>query len=410
MNKALVEYIFKHKITGILFVLYVLLGMVIRWRCWLAKDSQYDIGDYGEFGWISFHMKDSYDTGVREPLWCWILKIWFIVTNTQSFDASFYIAQALDFIWFPIILFLSMLFCEGYLGKWQSWIIGWILAMSNYQIFHELSGLREPLETIFILILLFALIRKDNLPIWNLGKKWALVVISSALMLTRVGYVQVLFIVLPLFFWLNAWPLRHCFFILLISFLFVIPYYQNNFINYGNPQYFSNKNLGIFWARDFQHRKGFPYNKSQLEKTEHHFPPLTLSQYLSRRHKWHQIPEVVLSGIYKIFFYYPNVSGLLIWRFPLEKYVKKMSPFHAAVMFFYLMGYYSLLRENGKRRFVIFMFIVMAPYYLFGHIQVVLRYALCVAPLFLMILSHGMVQTLAKAGTLRKVFKFEVST
>ena len=118
----------------------------MRYQYWASRPVELDIGDYGGYSYLPFTMEHAYDTGIREPFWVWLLKGWFKITGTIKSEGSFFTASALGFIWFPMILFLSMLFCEDYFGKWQAWILGWILSISNFQIFHEFLGLREPLE------------------------------------------------------------------------------------------------------------------------------------------------------------------------------------------------------------------------------------------------------------------------
>ena len=282
-----------------------------------------------------------------------------------------------------------MKFCEGYFGVYQAWILGWILAVSNFQIFHEFLGLREPLESVGALSLLFLLLSDS----WSSAKKWGLAGISAVLMLTRVGYVQVLLIVLGIFFRLNRWRARDLALVWGIGVLLVVPHYLYSRAHYGDPLYFSHEELGKLWGRDFEHRPGYPHNWTEwAQEGEKNIHPMTLGEFLFKAHRWWQAPVILGKGVYNVFFKYDTVEHLIFFRYPVNAIFKKVRPVVFTFLFLLCLGYFEILREPGKRRFVLFLFLFILPFYLGAHIYVLHRYLTSISPLIYMVLSCGLIK------------------
>lgn len=389
--------LFGHKTNLYFFLAYLLLGSFIRFQYWSSKPSELNVGDYGGYSGPAFAMRHAYDTATREPFWVWVLKGWFWITGTHSSDGSFWTGSALGFVWFPIILFMSMRFCESYFGKWQAAILGWILCVSNFQIFHEFLGLREPLESVLVLSLVTIFLKRGEPPAWTMFRSAALCLIGSALMLIRVGYVQVLFLVFPLFFLLNRWKVRRAFLIWALGFMTVLPYYRYSQATYGDPLYFSHLELGKLWGRDFKHREGYPRNWDEWEQQkEIGVKPMSLGEFLFKKHRLRQFPSVVAGGVYKIFFYYDTVEHLIFFRYPINTLIPKVRPVIFTYIFFLCAGYLSILASASQWKFLLFLFMIFLQFYVGAHIYVLHRYMTSISPLLFMTLSQGLVTAPSK--------------
>ena len=376
---------FQRRWVACSFVLLLVVGLAVRAAFWVKNPAGLDIGDFGGYAAPAFEMSHPFDTGDREPFWCWVLKAWFGLTGAAQ-QGAFRSAQTLGFLWFPLILYLGMRFAEGFFGAGQAALLGVFLAFSYNQIFHQFLGLREPLECVLALLLLRTLtLEKEPGRIHKAG----LAAISAALMLTRSAYLQVLWLVLPAMFRLRRWRVRHALLILCLASLFAIPHFLHNLSLRGNATYFSNLELGKLWGRDFAHRKSYPGNWKEWELWgERDVEPLTLGAYLFEKHRWWQAPWLFAWGFAKYFLWHRILTAHLLYNYA----PPWVAAVHVPVVLFYLWGLAAAAKDRRQRTVLPAVFGLLLPYYLVGHIQVNMRYSLCVSPFILLFLAHGVIQ------------------
>lgn len=130
--------------------LIIALALVIRWD--VLMEFQYRPLDPDAVGYrqITEAMKHPYDTSYREPLWIWVIKIWYVLLGSS--DLSLRVLSIL----FSLFLLIGAykLFSSCVHGALPTLITVTLLAVNPYLAFMSVRGLRLELYTIAILLLI----------------------------------------------------------------------------------------------------------------------------------------------------------------------------------------------------------------------------------------------------------------
>lgn len=289
----------KTAVTGI-----ILLGLVARWEA-LAIAAHLPLDpDAVVYRQIADDMQHLYDTKFREPLWIWVIKLWFLIFGSS--DLHLRILSVFLSVFLLVAAWQFIYRLTGHAGI--SLLTLTILAAHPYLILMSVRGLRLELYTIALLILAFYTFVGDPC-ISPRARILGLTIGGTLTILQQLNS----FTFVP-FFWLYAfWRYRLPWLYLLApasaAAALVAPYLIYCARTFGDPLW--SINVHAIWYRNYElmvvKKTGCAWYRSlaEFEKNAYLGPKITTFEYIF---KMHSLKEVVLrlaEGYGKLFLY-PN--------------------------------------------------------------------------------------------------------
>lgn len=202
-------------------------------------------GDAETYISIAKDMKHPFDTGIREPLWIWFIKILTIFDNLLIYRLST--------VFIHVIIIYYVFKLMGYLSynNYFIFISLSILSLNPYISFLSIQVMRDSGILLLIVFLTYLIVTiKEHEPLKR-KSIIAFVTIFTLLGLIKIQYLFTTFLITFYFFWiLKIINVKNMLLFLSIPLFFSVPHLINNYYVYGDMMY--SLNIHLKWMRNFE--------------------------------------------------------------------------------------------------------------------------------------------------------------
>lgn len=202
-------------------------------------------GDAQTYIMIAKDMSHIYDTGIREPLWIWFIKIFSIIDVSEIYRCSTMLIQII------CIIALYKLLKNISNNKFLIFISLSIFSLNPYLTFLGIQAMRDSGILFLIILLTYSILNIKSGEIFSKSKfiKYCLVVCLLALI--KIQYLFASYLIsLYLLIFLRCINYKQFILLILLPLIFCLPHFYNNFVIFGDPFY--SLNIHLKWMRNFE--------------------------------------------------------------------------------------------------------------------------------------------------------------
>jgi hypothetical protein len=265
---------------SVLFI--VVFALRLRWDALpdaMAKPLSPDAATYAD---LARQMRGVFDTGVREPLFIWSIKLFFWLFGDNNSNL-----QLMTLVFSLVTIVLTYLCAAGMFGSLVGLLGALFLASGRIYMYENLRGLRLELYTLIVLALLLLLSCGTKIKPFRralmLGFVCGFAFLNS---LSSISYVVLLVIYFGLRQRSKWW---HVVAPLVIGLGMVSPHLLYNKREYGDLFYSSNIHARFYRNMEFQDQPGFPTSKD-VERDKYAGNRISTAGYIFGLHS---IPDVI---------------------------------------------------------------------------------------------------------------------
>lgn len=270
----------------------VLLSLPIRWQ-WLVPMAAAPIApDTIQYLHLAEEMSHPYDTGVREPLFIWLLKLWSWITATGPLAAR--VMTVLLSVLEGALLYLL---ARQFLPLAFTFPVMILYAINPLLSSSSTMALREELLPALWLGFLWACIgasrSKHKWPWWA-----ATIAFASGMVLTRINSLGLVVPIAVLFAWREHWgwkPLAAGAAVLTVA---LVPHFVNSQRKFGDPFMSSNFVPKFYRNLEFAGKPGF-VTREEFNRDNYAGPPITMGDYLFKLHSIPEVTSATIAGLWE---------------------------------------------------------------------------------------------------------------
>lgn len=287
------------------------LAFILRWQMLLANKSEVLFPDVIGYRSIADSMTSPYDTGSREPLWPWMIRLWFLIFGSADVHV-----RMLTVFLSTTLLYVVYRFIQSYIGNfWLALVTIFFLTINEYLVFLSMGGLREELYTIIIVMLAYYTLSPSE----RLRPGWRIFGLSLWATLAELLRINSFTFLLPLLlyaFWRHKLDWRKVAIPIAAVILFLAPHLIHNAQQFGDPLW--SANIQGIWYRNYEFVvvkqtgcDGCPTPEMQTQGS-YGGSRTTNFHYIFGMHPLTEIVTNTLQGYWMLFIRSPNVLRLPI--------------------------------------------------------------------------------------------------